>query len=81
MALFCENHQKLSGPITELTRKDVPFIWGKEQQIAFEEIKKRMNNPPVHHLPRSSGRFILYTDTSKQFMGSSLWQTQEGKPY
>ena len=72
--LFCENLQKLLGPITELTRKDVPFILGEEQQIAFDEIKKRMTNPPVLHLPRSTGRFILSTDTSRQFMDSSLWQ-------
>ena len=46
----------------------------------LEEIKKRMSNPPVPHLPRSTGRFILYTDTSRQLTGSSLWQVQEGKP-
>ena len=80
MALFCENLQKLLGPIIELTRKDVTFIWGKEQQVVFEEIKKRMSNPPVLYLPRSTGRFILYTDTTRQFTGSSLWQVQEGKP-
>ena len=40
LALFCENLQKLMEAITELTRKGVPFVWGKEQQIAFEEIKK-----------------------------------------
>ena len=68
------------GPTTELTRKGVPFIWGNKQQIAFEEIKKRMSNPPILHLPRSTGRFILYTDKSRQFMGSSIWQVQEGKP-
>ena len=53
---------------------------GKEQQIAFEEIKKRVSNPPALHLPRSTCRFILYTDTSRQFMGSSQWQVQEGRP-
>ena len=80
LALFCENLKNLLGPIIELTRKGVPFVWGKEQQIAFEEIKKRMSNPPVLHLLRSTGRFILYTDTIRRFTGSSLWQVQEGKP-
>ena len=32
------------------------------------------------HLPKAEGRFILYSDTSKEGMGSSLWQIQEGKP-
>ena len=79
MALFCANLQKLLGSITELTRKGIPFEWGKEQPIAFEEITK-MSNPPVLHLPRSTERFILYTDTSRKFRGSCPWQEQEEKP-
>ena len=43
-------------------------------------MKKRLTNPPVLHLPKAEGRFILYSDTSKEGMGSSLWRIQEGKP-
>ena len=43
-------------------------------------MKKRLTNPPVLHLPKADGRFILYSDTSKEGTGSSLWQIQEGKP-
>ena len=32
------------------------------------------------HLPKAEGRFILYSDTSIEGTGSSLWQIQEGKP-
>ena len=64
----------------ELTRKERPFVWGKEQETAFIEVKKRLTNPPVLHLPKADGRFILYSDTSKEGTGSSLWQIQEGKP-
>ena len=32
------------------------------------------------HLPKAEGRFILYSDTSIEGTGSSLWQVQEGKP-
>ena len=39
-----------------------------------------MTNPPVLHLPKAEGRFILYSDTSIEVTGSSLWQIQEGKP-
>ena len=34
--------QKLFKPIYDLTRKSRQFIWGKEQQEAFEEIKRRL---------------------------------------
>ena len=80
LSLFCPDLQILLRPIVELTRKDRPFIWGKEQEAAFNEVKKRLTNPPVLHLPKADGRFILYSDTSKDGTGSSLWQIQEGKP-
>ena len=53
---------------------------GKGTGTAFIEVKKRLTNPPVLHLPKADGRFILYSDTSKEGMGSSLWQIQESKP-
>ena len=67
-------------PIVELTRKGRPFVWGDPQEKAFREVKLRLKNPPVLHLPKAEGRFILYSDTSIEGTGSSLWQIQEGKP-
>jgi hypothetical protein len=80
LSLFCPELQKLLHPIYQLTRKGVPFIWTDEHQETFDEIKKRLTKPPVLHLPIVGGRYILYTDTSRQFVGSALWQVQEGKP-
>ena len=80
LSLFCPDLQKLLKPIVELTRKDRPFMWGEAQEKAFNEVKLRLKNPPVLHLPRAEGRFILYSDTSIEGTGSSLWQIQEGKP-
>ena len=62
-----------------LTRKDRPFKWRQEQQTAFDDIKDRLQKPPVLHLPDSKGRFHLYSDTSKHGMGSALYQIQNGK--
>ena len=71
--------QTLLKPIVELTRKGIPFVWGQEQEKAFKEVKSRLTSPPVLHLPKAEGRFILYSDTSVEGTGSSLWQMQEGK--
>ena len=62
-----------------MTRKDRPFNWGQEQQTAFNEIKSRLQKPPVLHLHDNKGRFHLYSDTSKHAMGSALYQIQNGK--
>ena len=39
VSIFCSELQRLLKPIYDLTRKGRQFIWGKEQQEAFEEIK------------------------------------------
>ena len=80
LALFCEGLQRLLKPIQDLTRKSVPFFWGEEQESAFQEIKMRMSEAPVLHLPQATGRFLLFSDTSREHTGSSLWQVQNGKP-
>ena len=36
--------------------------------------------PPVLHMPNKTGRFHLYSDTSKFATGSALYQIQGGKP-
>ena len=78
--MFCLEYQKLLKPIYDLTRKGRQFIWGEEQQMAFEEIKHRLIKPPILHLPNSAGGFHLYSDTSKFATGSVLYQIQNGKP-
>ena len=78
--IYFPDLQKLLKPIYDLTRKDRQFIWGQEQQMAFDEIKCRLQTPPVLHLPGGKGRFHLYSDTSKHAMGSALYQIQKGKP-
>ena len=47
MSIFCLELKKLLKPIYDLTWKGRHFIWGEEQQTAFEEIKGRLQKPPV----------------------------------
>ena len=80
MSLFCKDLQRLLHPIVKLTWKGRPFHWGPEQEQSFRQMKKQLQRPPVLHLPHADGRVILYSDTSREGTGSSLWQVQEGKP-
>ena len=80
LSMFCPELQKLLKPIYDLTRTGRPFSWGKEQQDSFEEIKCRLMKLPVSHMPNKTGRFYLYSDTSKFATGSALYQIQNGKP-
>ena len=78
--MFCLELQKLLKPIYILTRKGRQFIWGREQQEAFEEIKQRLIKAPILHMPNYEGRFHLYSEMSKFAAGSALYQIQNGKP-
>ena len=80
LSMFCPELQKLLKPIYDLTRKGRPFNWGKEQQVSFDEIKNRLIKPPELYMPNKTGRFHLYSDTSKFATGSALYQIQNGKP-
>ena len=80
VSLFCPELQRLLKSIYDLTRKGRQFLWEKEQQQAFDEIKRRLQRPPVLHLPDRHGRFQLYSDTSKFATGSALYQIQNGQP-
>ena len=77
--VFAQSYRNYFKLIYDLTRKGRPFLWVKEQQDSFEEIKCRLIKPPVLHMPNTTGRFHLYSDTSKFATGSALYQIQNGK--
>ena len=78
--MFCQELQKLLKPIYDLTRKGRSFVWGKEQQDSFKEIKCRLIRPPVLHMLNKTGRCHMNSDTSKFASGSTFYQIQNGKP-
>ena len=80
VSIFCPDLQKLLKPMYDLTRKGRQFVCGKEQQYAFDQIKQRLQKPPVLHMPDKIGQFQLCSDTSKYATGSALYQIQNGKP-
>ena len=68
VSIFCQKLQKLLKPIYDMTRKGRHFIWGEEQQGAFEEIKSRLLKSPVLHMPDRRGRFLLYCYVQQCYM-------------
>jgi hypothetical protein len=60
-------------------KKDQKFVWGDEQQKAFDEIKRYMKEPPVLVPPQLSKPFKLYVAADTQTIGSALIQEFEGK--
>ena len=51
----------------------------KEQQDSFEEMKCRLIKPPILHMPNTTSRFHMYSDSSTFVNGSALYQIQNDK--
>ncbi|WVZ76435.1 hypothetical protein U9M48_024411 [Paspalum notatum var. saurae] len=74
---FIESFSKIAKPMTSLLEKGVEFIWTKEREAAFDELKKRLTTAPVHTLCDPTKSFNVYCDDSKEGLGCVLMQ--EGK--
>ena len=64
--------------MNELTKKNVPFVWGKAQQNAFDELKKRLTEAPLLVLPNFAKTFEIECGASGLGIGGLLMQ--DGKP-
>jgi hypothetical protein len=60
-------------------KKDHKFVWGDEQQKAFNEIKEYMKEPPVLVPPQLNKHFKLYVAADTEAIGSALIQEFEEK--
>ena len=78
---FIKDYSKLAGPLIKLLKADVKFVWSKEQDDAFKEMKNALVSYPVLK-PDFSKKFYLYTDASGYCLGAVLSQKDEnGKDF
>ena len=78
---FVKDYSKVALPLTELTKNTVAFVWGDEQQRAFEELKTRLQTAPVLAHPDPSRQFILNSDASGFAVAAVLSQQARGWVY
>ena len=58
-----------------------PFMWGEEQQQAFEELWEALCSEPVLRGPDLSKEFIVITDASDFALGAILGQGEPGNDH
>jgi len=64
--------------MSELLRKDAPFVWSERQQTAFEKLKQILCSEQVLAYTNFDSQFILTTDASKVAVAAILSQVQDG---
>ncbi|VDC02739.1 unnamed protein product [Peniophora sp. CBMAI 1063] len=70
---FIKDFSHVARPLHRLTG-DVPWEWGVEQQLAFEELKLRVISEPVLAIPVGNSPFRVEADASDFATGAVLSQ-------
>ncbi|GKG03835.1 putative reverse transcriptase domain-containing protein, partial [Tanacetum coccineum] len=63
---FIEGFSKIAKPLTELTQKNKKYIWGEDQESAFELLKQKLCEALILALPEGNDDFVIYYDASHQ---------------
>ncbi|CAN4126430.1 unnamed protein product [Withania somnifera] len=69
---FVKNFGTLASPLTGLIKKDVPFIWGEEQDKAFRALRDILYSAPLLQLPNFEKMFEIECDASGVGIGGVL---------
>ena len=82
---FIPKDSDIAHPLTNLTRKVIPFEWSRACQVAFEMLKEYLLKEPILKYPNPDQPYILYTDASKYAWAGVLTQAyaykEEGKEF
>ena len=73
---FIPHFSSLARPFHNLTWKGADFVWTKQCEAAFCELKERLTEAPVLAYPCFQKPFILETDASGCGLGAVLSQCQ-----
>ena len=74
---FIQGFAEISRPLTRLTEKNQPFVWGQDAERVFQKLKITLVQPPILSFPKE-GTFILDTDASGVAIGAVLSPKQDG---
>ena len=71
---FIEKFSDISGPLHDLTKKNVKFEWSKKKSDAFEKLKGKLIFEPVLVLPNLSKPFEVQCNACGHSLGGVLLQ-------
>ncbi|GJX71204.1 putative nucleotidyltransferase, ribonuclease H [Tanacetum coccineum] len=74
---FIKYFLKIAKSLTELTQKNKKYIWGEDQESAFQLLKQKLCEAPMLALPEGNSDFVIYCDASLQGLGTVLMQREK----
>nr|GEZ26756.1 putative reverse transcriptase domain-containing protein [Tanacetum cinerariifolium] len=64
-------------PLSKLTQKNKPFVWGNNEEEAFQTLKRKLCSAPILSLPEGSEDFVVYCDASLRGFRAMLMQHEK----
>ena len=77
---FVRQFAHMTKPLTDLLKKDTPWVWGELQHTAFDSVKDALSTATVVQPPDPSKPFIVYTDASDFAVGAVVMQDHGSGP-
>ena len=77
-ARFIPNFATLAEPLRAISRQGVPFIWGKEQDASFKELKRQLASAPVLAYFNKDAHTRVIADASPVGLGAVLVREKNG---
>ncbi|GJS02873.1 putative reverse transcriptase domain-containing protein [Tanacetum coccineum] len=74
---FIKEFSLISKPLTKLTQKNKPYVWGDDEEEAFQTLKLKLCSAPILSLPEGSEDFVVYCDASLKGFGAVLMQREK----
>nr|GEX70617.1 putative reverse transcriptase domain-containing protein [Tanacetum cinerariifolium] len=74
---FIKDFSKIAKSLTILTQKDKKFVWGEDQEMAFQILKQKLYEALILALPEGNDDFVIYCDASIQGLGAVLMQREK----
>lgn len=76
---FVRGFATVARPLTRLTKKDVPWSWGVDQEKAMQTLKEILISEPILTIFSPDRETQLHTDASKVGLGAVLLQCVNGE--
>ena len=64
--LWIPGFAEMAAPLYPLTKQNTPFTCGRDQQDAFEKIKRALLSTPALELPDVTKPFELYVEEGRE---------------
>ena len=74
---FVPRYSDIAKPLTNLTKKDEPFVWTELCESTFQLLKQKLMESPILKYPDPNLPYILFTDASGYAWAGVLTQEHE----